>query len=238
MDKCKREMTFEEEAAFYETEARAEFSKEIGNGDSSGINNILRRGMRIIRKAKTEIAELKETAAYLRERAQIAEDFVCMHCAECDYTIDDGICTAVKRCCSWFPECGKFILRPPKGAEITTSCEDENTEYMTFSDGLRLIFRNKEYCGWYVCNEVAEQKWIPVTERLPEVGGSYLVVVKYKYDFEDAYSYDTDVATYRFDGGYIDGCWDTYNDWDEGQQYIHVTHWMPLPEPPKEVDDG
>lgn len=37
--------------------------------------------------------------------------------------------------------------------EITTSCEDENTMYMTFLDGLRLIFREGEYVGWYVCGE-------------------------------------------------------------------------------------
>ena len=81
-----------------------------------------------------------------------------------------------------------------------------------------------------------DHRWIPVTERLPEVVDSYLVVVKYKYDYEKEYSYDTDVATYNpYEPAYIDDCWNTYNDWDEGQQYIHVTHWMPLPEPPKEV---
>lgn len=51
-----REMTFEEEAVFYEKEARAEFAKETGNGDCSKVNGILRRGMRIIRKARQEIA--------------------------------------------------------------------------------------------------------------------------------------------------------------------------------------
>lgn len=48
---------------------------------------------------------------------------------------------------------------------------------------------------------------------------------------------NVDVATYYpYDNpdAYIDNRWDTYNDWDEGQQYIHITHWMPLPEPPKE----
>ena len=56
MDKCCREMTFEEEAEFYEKEARAEFAKETGGGDCSVANGILRRGMRIIRKARQEIA--------------------------------------------------------------------------------------------------------------------------------------------------------------------------------------
>lgn len=35
--------------------------------------------------------------------------------------------------------------------EATTSCEDPNTEYITFPDGLRLIIRGGEYAGWYVC---------------------------------------------------------------------------------------
>ena len=83
---------------------------------------------------------------------------------------------------------------------------------------------------------LASSEWIPVTERLPEIGDTYLVVVKYKYDWEDDYTIDTDVAMFHpYDNpdAYIDNRWDTYIDWDEGQQYIHVTHWMPLPEPPK-----
>lgn len=34
----------------------------------------------------------------------------------------------------------------------TKSCEDENTEYITFSDGLRLVFNYGEYVGWYLIN--------------------------------------------------------------------------------------
>ena len=81
-----------------------------------------------------------------------------------------------------------------------------------------------------------EQEWISVKDRLPEIGDTYLVVVKYKYDWENDYTIDTDVAMFHpYDNpdAYIDNRWDTYIDWDEGQQYIHVTHWMPLPEPPK-----
>ena len=35
--------------------------------------------------------------------------------------------------------------------KITVSCEDPNTVYATFPDGVRLIFRDGEYAGWYVC---------------------------------------------------------------------------------------
>ena len=85
-----------------------------------------------------------------------------------------------------------------------------------------------------IAHGITVQEWISVKDRLPDVGDSYLVVVKYKFTYEDEFCYDTDVATFRFDGGYIDGCWDTFVDWDEGQEYLHVTHWMFLPSAPKE----
>ncbi len=47
---------------------------------------------------------------------------------------------------NWFKK-----KRIKSGCTVTTSCEDENTVYFTFPDGLRLIFREKEYVGWYVC---------------------------------------------------------------------------------------
>lgn len=81
----------------------------------------------------------------------------------------------------------------------------------------------------------AAPRWIPVEERLPEEGGLYLVVVKYKYDHEEDFNYDVDAAIFCpwHPDAYIDNQWNTFNDWDEGQQYLHVTHWMPLPELPK-----
>ena len=65
----------------------------------------------------------------------------------------------------------------------------------------------KDSTEYFLANGVTFQKWIPVSERLPDVGGIYLVVVKYKYDFEKEFTYDTDVATYHFgfDCTYIDG---------------------------------
>lgn len=58
------------------------------------------------------------------------------------------------------------------------------------------------------------QRWIPVTERLPEKNGSYLVFV---------YGEVTEM-----------NCW--HGKWHRlGDDYTKaVTHWMPLPEPPKE----
>lgn len=79
------------------------------------------------------------------------------------------------------------------------------------------------------------QHWISVEDRLPDTIDDYIVAIKHKYDHEEEYSYGKDVAVYNpYEGAYIDGCWDTFNDWDEGQQFLHVTHWMPLPQLPEE----
>ena len=67
-----------------------------------------------------------------------------------------------------------------------------------------------------IANGVTIQKWIPVTERLPEKDGIYLTFSKKKeYEF------------HFFQTG--KRMWPAV--WDEDG----VTHWMPLPEPPKET---
>ena len=56
-------------------------------------------------------------------------------------------------------------------------------------------------------------KWIPVTERLPEKTGSYLVYVYYEVT----------------EMNYWHGKWHRL-----GDDYTKaVTHWMPLPKPPQ-----
>lgn len=45
----------------------------------------------------------------------------------------------------------KLMEDAPAVGVAEVSCEDPNTEYITFPDGLRLIFREGEYAGWYVC---------------------------------------------------------------------------------------
>lgn len=102
---------------------------------------------------------------------------------------------------------------------------------------------NGVVCGTRTCGELIGYPrcgkftpWISVKDRAPKKISNYLVVIKYKYAFEKEYNYDTDVAHYDpFGGGYVDGCWDTWNDWDEGQEELTVTHWMELPDCPEEV---
>lgn len=62
-----------------------------------------------------------------------------------------------------------------------------------------------------------ENNWISVKERLPE-DDSYYLTFTTEHTFE----------VYRYDG---DGEWVT--DWGDTANH-DITHWMPLPEPPKE----
>ena len=66
-----------------------------------------------------------------------------------------------------------------------------------------------------IANGVTVREWIPVVERPPEEEGLYLVAVV--NDHERRYS-----KTAWYHG--------------HGNWFLHqkVTHWMPLPEPPKE----
>lgn len=76
-------------------------------------------------------------------------------------------------------------------------------------------------------------EWIKVTpETMPNEYSHCFITIEIGYEWERPRRV-TDIAQYRPDKGYIDSHWDTWNDWDEGQQHIKVTHWMPtnFPEP-------
>ena len=89
---------------------------------------------------------------------------------------------------------------------------------------------------YLIANGVTVQKWIPVTERLPEADGDYLV-------FERGYIVPAiRVLSFAKDGRKVDK-YDFYRGWKNvwyryDSEWGHltiddVTHWMPLPEPPK-----
>lgn len=76
------------------------------------------------------------------------------------------------------------------------------------------------------CPLVAAPEWISVEERLPEEYVSLLVC----FDFKGRKR--VDVAEL-----WPDGKFHNYSDehlTPEGRKYRRATHWMPLPEPPKE----
>jgi hypothetical protein len=69
--------------------------------------------------------------------------------------------------------------------------------------------------------EDGKPKWIPVSERLPDKCGNYLVVTKFDGDPVHEAVYLKAKKPLWFDPV------------EEYERY-EVTHWMPLPEPPKE----
>jgi len=92
--------------------------------------------------------------------------------------------------------------------------------------------------GWYketkedaiaAWNRRAEPRWIPVTERLPDCDDKWgISKIVLCLDDEGRVGF----------GIYQNGKKQLYHGWftggDVGEGGVTVTHWMPIPEPPKE----
>ena len=102
------------------------------------------------------------------------------------------------------------------------------------ADSEYMSFENK--ADYLIDAGVTIQKWIPVTERLPalhtddyeELDGSRMQIetsdnqwVVTAYGYQTKARYETGVVFQ----GWVGEC---------GETIRNVTHWMPLPEPPKE----
>ncbi len=74
----------------------------------------------------------------------------------------------------------------------------------------------KRIADHLISNGVTVQEWIPVTEMLPSIDETILV-------------YDGDVDT----GIFYKGAFQTFDENGYPFEISGVTHWMPLPEPPK-----
>lgn len=74
-----------------------------------------------------------------------------------------------------------------------------------------------------IANGATFQKWIPVSERLPDSQGTYLC----RYGFGQ-------FADYMITGCIDWIAFDKHPHWQHASTGLFVTHWMPLPEPPKE----
>ena len=88
-----------------------------------------------------------------------------------------------------------------------------------------------DFCG-ELCNfaekliEKAKPKWIPVTERLPDNCKDYLCLCN--VDGHTEYPFFMVLRYYLIDK--------KPHFQHESEHGLHVTHWMPIPEPPKGVD--
>ena len=95
-------------------------------------------------------------------------------------------------------------------------------ELIIDSPGLEVLYATEEEfaknADWLIANGVTIQKWIPVTERLPDDGGCVLIALRWGYVDMGWYDKQFERWTSEFVNRYEDG---------------EITHWMPLPEPPK-----
>ena len=82
-----------------------------------------------------------------------------------------------------------------------------------------------EIADHLIANGVTVQEWISVKDRLPEMNGEYLCLWVNK-SVSDA-EYESIYGSF----GYWFNFWeDEYKEWIS---YDGITHWMPLPTPPK-----
>lgn len=85
-----------------------------------------------------------------------------------------------------------------------------------------------------ISNGVTVQEWIPVTERLPERDKEVLLIV---HGWEDRLYYTGCLHKQEAERSWLTGIESKASDWKIwGFSYLRepiVTHWMPLPNPPK-----
>lgn len=132
---------------------------------------------------------------------------------------------ACEHCPYWKEEEVPEEERPLYGADTMHSCDVDRVGL----DGADLIERLNNRCARYA-EEIAvaqeRARWIPVTERLPDATDVdyVLACVTWKdthIDYQNAV-----VMAFVLEEGLVDVEMDCVLD--------GVTHWMPLPEPPKE----
>ena len=102
----------------------------------------------------------------------------------------------------------------------------DNCAYGSYDDCAERI--KAEYL---IANGVTVQKWIPVTEQLPEP----MVCVLCWYEYFRFGSYNRMFQTYGIGHYFRDGMWG--GEVSNGQK-ARVLAWMPLPEPPKVDGDS
>lgn len=96
------------------------------------------------------------------------------------------------------------------------------------ADAIEELSRENESLAKSVneASEILRKRWIPVAERLPESQGPFLT----RYGFGDA-----SIETGQFFYGVLYYLYaDAEPHWQHESVGVEVTHWMPLPEPPKE----
>ncbi len=130
-----------------------------------------------------------------------------------------------EHCPYWMEESVPAEMRDMVGEDVFHSCDIDRVGL----DGADLIKRLADRCARYA-EEIAvaqeRTRWIPVTERLPEVSNSWGVSDIVLCIISDPSGYpppNPGLCVYLEDGR-----------WTCHGQIVRVTHWMPLPAPLEE----
>lgn len=109
------------------------------------------------------------------------------------------------------------------------------------SDKIRLVFAdghitvNEKGYGTYFTAyayptaHIGRGIWVNASERMPEDGQIVLVTASGKPQSNITLEYAYELAAWSIESGWILNCWP---EWERAK----VTHWMPLPEPPTELE--
>lgn len=84
-------------------------------------------------------------------------------------------------------------------------------------------------CYAYPPAHIGRGIWVNASERMPEDGQIVLVTASGKPQSNITLEYAYELAEWSIEKGWILNCWPEW----EGAK---VTHWMPLPEPPTELE--
>lgn len=126
------------------------------------------------------------------------------------------------------------------GSLVCLGCGHENSCGVR---GCALIREAVQQLGEIPAADVAPVRWISVDERLPDGPGHYLICTSINYwhggclDKNEGHKHHKNCGTpMGYDGttkSVLDCYYDITGDWNRVYN-SHVTHWMPLPEPPGE----
>ena len=140
---------------------------------------------------------------------------------------------------TWYDEDGRLYCRRGYEVALAGLASYEATELMPDEIvKMGMMFEDsKRYSGHLELKlEAATRqlpRWVSVTERLPSENGSYIVHCDDSCEPSDERIWGDSVV---LEADWCFGAWS----WNEnGTEYDLdgiVTHWMPLPEPPKEAD--
>ena len=117
----------------------------------------------------------------------------------------------------------KRYIKPKADNTLRNMRKDDLVEYIrTLEHNYNVAVSFNENQAKYIESLGVQPKWIPVTERLPESIDEFIVMINHA-DMPTTLWYDCWKECWyqpEIEGG-------------DGRKY-DVTHWMPLPEPPKE----